>query len=271
MLQVIMKKATLIFLALFFITIGDAFSQRWKLRRYEAIVGLGTTTVYGDIGGTADESNLYGLKDIRFTDVRPSYYLGIRYKLEEEMSIKLNLIYGQGYGTDAGSKNENRNLGFKTGIFEYSVQYEYFFLKEDRRLKSAAVFNRKGMINNYAKTAAYAFAGLGGIYISPKFTEDPSDVWPEWETTMKDRHIIEGYSKISATFPVGLGLKYTIDDMFTIGFELGGRYTLSDYLDGIAAKNPPFNNEHKDVYYFADVSLIYKVRTDRRGRPVLFR
>ncbi len=265
-----MKKATLIILALFFITISETYSQRWKLRRYEAIVGLGTTTVYGDIGGTADESNLYGLKDIRIGDIRPSFYLGIRYKLEEEMSLKLNLIYGRGYSTDANSKNEHRNLSFSTGIFEYSLQYEYYFLKEDRRLKSAAVFNRKGMINNYAKTAMYAFAGVGGIYFSPKFTEDPNTVWPDWIWD-KENHTYEGYSKINAVIPVGIGLKYTIDDMFSIGFELGGRYTFTDYLDGISPNNPPYANNSKDVYYFADISLIYKVRTDRRGRPVLFR
>ncbi|MFW6328308.1 MAG: hypothetical protein ACOC2F_08365, partial [Bacteroidota bacterium] len=127
-------------------------AQRWKLRRYEAIVGVGTTTVYGDIGGTADESNLFGLKDIRITDVRPSFRLGIRYKLEEDMSLKMNFIYGRGYSTDDESRNTHRNFGFTTDIVEYSVQYEYYILKEDRRLKSAAVFNRRGMINNYAKT-----------------------------------------------------------------------------------------------------------------------
>ncbi len=246
-------------------------AQRWKLRRYEAIVGVGTTTVYGDIGGTADESNLFGLKDIRITDVRPSFRLGIRYKLEEDMSLKMNFIYGRGYSTDDESRNDDRNLGFRTGIFETSIQYEYYLLKEDRRLKSAAVFNRRGMINNYAKTALYVFAGAGGIAFKPQFLEEPSEAWSLWNSTMEDRHEVLQETAFSGVLLGGLGLKYTLDSKYSLGFELGYRYSFTDLLDGISAYNPPFNNEHNDVYYFSSISLIYKVRTDRRGRPVIFR
>ena len=254
-----MKKILLAFVfTTFLITAVDA--QRWKLRRYEGILGFGTTNVFGDIGGTADQSNLFGLKDIEIDQTRPSFYAGIRYKIEEDMAVKLNIVYGIGSGSDDGSKNEHRELSFKTTLIESSVQYEYYFLKEDRRLKSSAVFNRRGMINNYAKIAAYAFGGLGGIYFNPSLEGPPSQLAHEW-------HIVDGYSKFNLTLPVGLGLKYTIDDQISLGFELGGRYTLSDYLEGFSTTF----SKNNDIYYFTNLTFIYKARTDRRGRPILFR
>lgn len=254
-----MKKLVfLITLCGLFISSVDA--QRWKLRRYEGIIGIGSTNIFGDIGGTADASNLLGLKDIRIAETRPSFYAGIRYKVEEDMALKLNIIYGIGTGKDEGSRNEHRELSYSTNLIETSIQYEYYFLKEDRRLKSAAVFNRRGMINNYAKIAMYAFGGLGGIYFNPKLDGPPQQI-------NADYHIVDGYSKFNLSLPIGLGLKYTIDDKISIGFELGGRYTLSDYVEGFSTEF----SKNNDVYYFSNVTFIYKARTDRRGRPILFR
>lgn len=258
--QFSMMKKLLITLVFSGIIISSVDAQRWKLRRYEGILGVGTTNVFGDIGGTADQSNLFGLKDIEIDQTRPSFYAGIRYKLEEDMSLKLNIVYGQGSGNDIGSKNEHRELSFKTTLIESSVQYEYYFLKEDRRLKSSAVFNRRGMINNYAKLAMYAFGGVGGIYFNPSLEGPEQQLTHEW-------HIVDGYSNFNLTLPVGLGLKYTIDDQISLGFELGGRYTLSDYLEGFST----VFSKNNDVYYFTNLTFIYKARTDRRGRPILFR
>jgi hypothetical protein len=51
-------------LLLLFIFSNGSMAQKWKLKRYEGIVGIGTAHYFGDIGGTADETNLFGLKDV---------------------------------------------------------------------------------------------------------------------------------------------------------------------------------------------------------------
>lgn len=115
-------------ICLFFGFTADA--QVWKMRRYEALFGLGTTHYFGDIGGYSKGDNLMGLKDIDFTQIRPSFYVGMRYKIYETVALKLNLSYGYLHGDDAGDVNDARNFKFYTGIFEPSLQVEYSFIKE---------------------------------------------------------------------------------------------------------------------------------------------
>jgi len=49
---------------------SDGMGQKWKLRRYEALVGVGSTNYFGTIGGSADPENLFGLKDLDIKDSR---------------------------------------------------------------------------------------------------------------------------------------------------------------------------------------------------------
>ena len=249
------KKAVIIILFIGFL-IPVAHSQRWKLRRYEATIGLGTTHFYGDIGGTADDKNLGGLKDIQLQYTRPAISLGFRYKLTGDMALKLNLNYGYVTGDDLDSRNDGRNFAFVSTIFEPSVQFEYYLLPEGRSFSSAALFNRRGMINNYSKIYIYLFGGVGGTFFYPK---------PQKDFETSDR-FTDNFSKFGLVFPVGIGLKYTIDSNWSLGLEVGRRFTLTDYIDGYTSDF----SEHNDTYYLGVFNLIYKVRTDRRGRP-LFR
>lgn len=239
-------------LSVFFVCSSQG--QRWKLMRYEAIVGLGTTNIFGDIGGTPDDGNLFGLKDFKLNETRPSAFLGIRYKLFQDQAIRLNIIYGMGAGDDAESRNPDRGYSYSTMIIEPSLQYEYYFIPEERKFRSAALFNRRGMINNYSRLAAYAFAGVGGVMFMPTFGGTPS-------TTAE-----LGENGFAVAFPAGIGAKYSINSELSIGIEAGGRYVLSDYLDGVTTQ---FSNAN-DVYYFGLVNLVYKLRTNRNGVPVIF-
>lgn len=250
-----MKLKGILVIVLMSITL-TGFSQRWKLKRYEVSFGIGSTNIYGDIGGTADANNLYGLKDIRINETRYAIYAGARYKIQKDWALKFNLIYGQGVGDDANSKNaEYRGYTFKTSIIEPSFQLEYSFLSEERKISSAKLYSRKGMVNTFTIFSAYGFAGVGGVIFNPKLDlhgKTPASV----ET-------ISGYGKFSVAFPIGLGVKYAIDKNWSLGFEFGRRFCLSDYVDGIHTTFSKAN----DTYYFGLFQAIYKLNTDRRGIP----
>lgn len=239
----------------------SAFSQKWKLTRYEAHFGLGTTNVFGDIGGAADKNNLYGLKDIRIKETGLSIYAGARYKLTYNQAIKLNLIYGFANGSDAGSKNPERNFSFKTSFFEPSVQYEYYFIGDyDQNRNTAFLYNRRGMVNDYRTWTAYGFLGVGGLIFNPKLSFNGSPSNP-------NMNYFSGYSKATVVIPFGLGVKYVVDRYWSIGFELGRRITFTDYLDGMSSK---FSHSN-DTYYFGVFHAIYKLETDRYGTPLIFK
>lgn len=231
-------------------------AQRWKLKRYEGIAGLGTTYILGDIGGNMKET-LGGITDFDFATTRPSIYLGVRYKVREEMQARFNVFYGFGKSDDKYGRNNERGVVSTVHLFEISTQFEYYFLREERRLKSAAVFNRSGMVNNYARTAYYAFVGAGALIYNPKTNAVPD----------ADHAIEQGFA-FTPSVPLGLGLKYSYNSKLSIGFEVGGRITFTDFIDGYSSFRW---GEHNDYLYFTSLSLIYKVRTDRRNRPVLFR
>jgi hypothetical protein len=235
-------------------TSGSA--QKWKLKRYEAIVGIGTAHYFGDIGGAQTEDNLFGIKDIEIKGTRPSIYLGARYKITPNIAVKANFIYGFLAGSDEGSLNNDRNYAFSTGIFEPSVQAEYSIISEEQKYRSSAMYNRRGMMNNYSKFNVYGFAGIGGLFLSVKPNEEM-----EGSVNYDPSH-----PTIGLAFPMGIGAKFVLSGSWSVGGELGGRFTTSDYLDGYTTQW----SKHNDVYYFFTIQAIYRIKTSRRGFPILF-
>jgi hypothetical protein len=244
------------FIVLYFL-IDPTYGQRWKLRRYEVGGGIGITQVFGDIGGTLDKENWLGLKDIKVDETRLAFAVLGRYKIDPVYSIKLNAILGFGNGTDADSRND-RGREYKTTLFEFSGQLEYYLIGEEKRYRSAAMFNRRGMLNNYASFSAYGFLGFGLVYSHANViytTYDPH----EGDKVKK--------SNIGPVMPIGLGLKYIIDDRWLVNTELGYRISFTDYIEGFSQTQ---FSKHKDVYYFLTISASYRLESSRRGLPALF-
>ncbi len=249
-----MKRLGWFLLFLFVIVPFQVRAQKWKLKRYEAIAGIGTSNYFGDIGGSADENNLLGLKDIDLKSTKPSFSAGIRYRITSLWSAKLGLTYAWLSGDDQGSRNEARGFSYSTTLFEPSVQVEYSIIPEERRHSSTAWFNKRGMLNNYSRVNLYIFAGLGGAFFGVK----PDSVLAE--------NYDEEHKTTGMVIPAGVGLKYVIDDLWSVGFELGGRLTTTDYLDGYTSE---WSNTN-DIYYFGIINAIYKIRTTRKGIPYFF-
>jgi len=191
-------------------------AQAWRMRRYEAVFGMGTTHYFGDIGGWSKDENILGLRDIDFTQVRPSLYVGFRYKLYEDFALKLNLIYGYLHGDDADNANSSRNFKFYTSIFEPSIQVEYAFIKEKEAM-SYLMMKGRGMSQFHPSISSYVFLGLGGAFFKVTEKENLQNVDLE-------------YTPAALVIPVGIGLKFGLNTKWLIGFDLGGRFTTSDYI-----------------------------------------
>jgi OOP family OmpA-OmpF porin len=247
-----MKRISFLLLAIL-LTSSTIYSQRWKLKRYEAVVGIGTTNLFTDLGGKIDASLLF-IEDITFRDTRPSIYTAARFKINPQYSAKLAIIYGYGKTEDfEGSRNEHRQFLSKTHLVEISGNFEYYFIQETRRWRSAAMYNRRGMLNNYSTISAYVFGGIG-----------LAKYWNDLQIEPRATDIYDDKNKIIPSFPLGLGLKYVISDKWMIGYEIGGRYTFCDYIDGV--KTP--DSKHNDIYWISALNLNYRIKTSRRGLPL---
>ena len=104
------------------------FSQRWKLRRTEVIVGLGGTDYNGDI---EKRSSFPGLRTIDLSYIRPNISLGGRYRLTERQCLKGNITFAYLEGSDKGTENAKRGYAFITSLYEFNVQYEYSLIPEN--------------------------------------------------------------------------------------------------------------------------------------------
>jgi hypothetical protein len=241
------------------IIVSSVSAQSWKLRRWEIAAGIGTAHIFGDFTGESslNNENLYGIKDVTIPDSRPSVMLAMRFKATERISARMNFIYGRGFADGSISSANPRDAFAKTNIIEITPQGEFYFLKEGRKFKSSAIFNKRGMVNNFATISGYVFGGVGGLIYNPNIEGE------SFINSQEPGEIQHGQTSFTATFPAGVGFKYILDSRLVLGFEVGGRYTLSDYIDGFSSE---FSNA-RDIYYFTSFNVSYKLKTNRNGWP----
>ncbi len=229
--------------------IPDSYSQIWKLRRYEMEGGFGMTNYFGDIGGYSNGDNVLGLKDLSAKSISGIFNIGMRYKMLEKTWLKFNLGFGSLRGSDQGGTNDERGIKFNTFLFEPSLRLEQAIISgKDER--SYLMMKGRGISSFRNSFSLYLFGGIGGALVSPKPKEDPYD------------RMTNGKSAI--IFPLGVGMKLALDPNWSVGADMGWRFSTSDYLDGFSSQY----SDHNDVYFLLNVSLIWKLRTSRRNLPV---
>ncbi|MBN1131737.1 MAG: outer membrane beta-barrel protein [Bacteroidales bacterium] len=231
----------------------ESYGQRWKMIRYEFALGGGSTHFEGDIGRA--NQNVLNL----LNGPRNNAGLDFTYRITKDINAKLDLQYLWFSGIDIEGQSHNRVYKFGSHNFEHTVRGEYYFLGEDRGFGSMALYNRRGMINTYDRIFAYVFAGFGGIYSKGSVVDVNNN-----NAEPVDNPGYDNNSHYGLVLPVGLGLKYSLSSHWSLGLEVGYRWTSSDWLDAYSSAF----SEYNDTYYTTSVKAIYRVRTDRRGRPM---
>jgi hypothetical protein len=149
-----------------------------------------------------------------------------RYKLHKAVSIKGQLLFLNISGDDKFSVEPSRvgrNLNFSTNIIEASVQAEWNFFSQSRLSGGGGMLKGRKKKTDFR---SYIFAGAGAFYYNPTTTINGT------KYNLRDYNT-EGvsYSPIGISFPMGIGLAYTIDRKYRFSFDLGYRVTNTDYLD----------------------------------------
>lgn len=234
-----MKKLVLFILFLSFSTVAVQ-AQRKKTRfldRSETVYGIGFSNFLGELGGR-DMIGTNGIRDLEMILTRPSVHLGFRYRKNPIVSFKLNLIYGLVAGRDSLTKEpfrRNRNLSFRSPIFETSLQAEISILQlksTKSRYVLRGVRGKSGIDLNI-----YVFGGIGGFYFNPK-AKLGGKWWALQPLGTEGQGIAasrQPYKRVQACFPIGLGFRLPLSDKnWTIGFEYGVRLTSTDYIDDVS-------------------------------------
>lgn len=240
-------------LALVFLLTPDAFGQRWKLKRYEASIGLGTTHAFMDIAPPAE-----GIRSFQFQGTRPNIAVDAVFRVFQPLSANLSLTYIMFGGVDADNRMTVHS--YITNAFEPTFNLQFNLLEGGKAFGTNALFNRRGMVNDYGSIDLYLFAGVGGLL-------SKATAYDENLQVITDDRYFDNNMHFALVFPMGLGLEYSIDSWWSVGINVGGRFAMTDLIDGYAT---PFS-EYNDKYILTNVKAIYKIRSDRRGLPVFRR
>jgi hypothetical protein len=244
------KLLCLVALFIFLSTITKA--QLWKIHRYELSGGIGTSQLYGDIGGYSNGENILGLKDFAFRHTRFNINGSLRYRITENISARVNLVFGFLHSTD--SKGSNTGRGFESGtVFaETSLIGEYYFIKNKGENSYVFLKGKNSILYSiFQSLDFYAFTGIGGLI----YNVTPNSILSPY---------VNQRSGLTGVVPVGLGVSMIYNSKFNIGVELGGRFTFTDNLDGYTSVHSKAN----DVYHLLNFTFIYKINTSDKGIPV---
>jgi len=171
-------------------------------------------------------SNYSGdLQDHRFTLQQSNFALGagIKYDITPNVAVRLAYNHGTIEGDDKKSKEpllQARNLSFISRIDEGSLLLEYTLLNMEEHTISPFIYGGISVFH----FNPYAYDSIGNkVYLKPLSTEG--------EGLTPDR---KPYKLTQFAIPVGVGLKFRINENTVLAYEVSVRKTFTDYLDDVS-------------------------------------
>jgi hypothetical protein len=255
-MQNVVKKGTFLLLITLNITALQLNAQQWTFLRNEVYFGLGASNFLGELGG-ANDVGTNGLKDLEFNMTRPTITLGYRFILNPYIGIRTGFTQGFVGGDDALTREiyrQNRNLNFKTGISELALNVEIYPFTE----RFEHFYHMKGASGRKNKyLSPYVTAGIGVFYFNPKGKYQGQ--WHALQPLRTEGQGLAGgpspYKRVSICIPVGIGIKFSLNKNWSVGFEMAGRKTMTDYIDDVSG-------EYYDPVQLAQVNSLSPLLAD---------
>lgn len=260
----------LIFAFCFFL-VFNASAQTWE--------------VGGFIGGSGYMGDLNPVKPYKISDL--AFGGQVKRNLDEQWSLKLNLMHGRIAADDANSSNPShveRNINFFSEITETSLQAEFNFFRYS-----------PGSLPGHGtrRSTPYLFTGVGAVFFNPK-TNYKGTEYTLHDYATEGEDLSERYKRYAWSIPYGVGYKHNISGNLNLISELGYRTAFTDFLDDVSGKYPnylvstpatygiegeladpallPVNGRggfqrgdfrKRDTYMFLGISLTYTFVTDK--------
>lgn len=192
----------------------------------------------GEFGIAIGAAHYFGDLNTRAKLNRPKPAVGIFYRKQfgDYIAARLAGTFAQLGYSDVYSKNQYqklRNLSFNSNIFEITLQGDFNFFK----------FNP---IDPNQRFTPYITIGAGFFSFNPytyyngkKYFLQPLGTEGQGTAAYPDR---KKYNTLAMCFPLGVGIKFNINDEMNIGFEIAHRFTSTDYLDDVSTTYAGINN-----------------------------
>ncbi|NUO02345.1 MAG: outer membrane beta-barrel protein [Saprospiraceae bacterium] len=157
-----------------------------------------------------------------FDQLNPAFGIFMRKNFNNTFSARIGASLAKVEGSDANIGFEHRGINFRSQIFEVALTGELnlFRLGSPKR----------------TQVVPYAFAGVGIYHFNPETLFD--DNWIELQPLGTEGQGLPGYddpySLTQVCLPFGGGLKFVFKEVWTLGFEFGGRKLFTDHLDDVS-------------------------------------
>lgn len=229
-------------------------SSYWKTQRQELSLGFGISNFLGELGGRNQIGSPF-LWDLELSQTRPAAHFDYRYYVAQNVSLRARATYGVMAGNDNLTSElyrMNRNLSFKSDIYEASLVLEFHPFKEEL----GHFHNLRGVEGQKSsRIGLYAFSGIAGFYFDPKAQFE--NKWVQLRPLGTEGQGLPGgpeeYENFSLAIPFGIGVRKALSKNMSIGLEMQYTKTFTDYIDDVST-----------VYYDNDVIL------DSRGEIAAF-
>ncbi len=206
-----------LFFCLLFVLNGFSQTQQKRHFRQHEVGGM--------IGGSYYIGDLNPRKHFFLT--QPAVGLFYRFTPNYRYAFRGGFNFGSIMGDDSQAEDADqlqRNLNFKSNIYEFNVLAEFNFL--EYRISN----------DNYRFTT-FLFLGLDVFMFKPRAEID--NKWVDLQP-LKTEGQQSGYKLTQMAIPFGIGMKMNVSKQVGIGLEWGPRKTFTDYLDDVSGTYPDY-------------------------------
>lgn len=186
-----------------------------------------------------------------------------RYKFSKRLSAAGNLTFLQIKDADNISTNparRARNMNFRNRVWELGLRAELTVFY-DNDVGGRGYYNPDFKLYVFGGVAAFYHKPMGQIYVEGELRDDTWYDLRPWKTEGQDSE----YETIGVSIPAGVGLYFTFDKTWRIGWELSWRTTFTDYLDDISTTYADPTTLEPDAAAFA--SQTYQALIDDINDP----
>jgi len=260
-----MKKILLLFLLFASVSVSAQYQWDYGVR-------LGAANYLGDIGGKEQQRRDY-FWDMHLGQTRYAVGAYGRYKFSKRFAVSGTLDHMLIQDADQYTSyipRRTRNLNFRNRMFELSARAE-FTLWYDNDVGNRGFYNPDYKL--------FAFAGLAAYYSNPqaRLVYDEAEkelayslggdtaklvpgeyVSDTWYSLRPYRTEGSTYSNFGLAIPMGIGMYFTFNKSWRIGWEICWRKTFSDYLDDVSTY---YNKPAPDDASTYDLALALQSQT----------
>jgi hypothetical protein len=174
---------------------------------------------YGEVGVMAGGS--YYIGDLNpekhFLLTRPAFGAFLRHNFNERFATKIAGTFSTIEGDDIVSEYSlDRALNFKSNVIDINATFEINFF--DYFIGSQRSF-----------ITPYWYGGIGVIFFEPKSRNSDINL-----TKLEIRTENVNYKTMALSIPFGIGIKYSLNNMYGISLHWGMQKTFTDFLDDVS-------------------------------------